>query len=451
DIDFLKVDNCYYLWDNATFSNPENAKYTYAPNIKAVKVVGNGFCKELDACKDGAPLGRGAYIHKNGYVTNIGTFDGTNVGPTPIGDQSGELSFNFNIAEAGEYEIYVTYATGRETEVGEWLQVAVGNKENEVRYFDDLLPATADKETFEQSKAIVVKLNKGDNIIRLMNHRRQENVINSYAAMFYGLYEAAPEKDILLSICEWGKTQPHNWGYKLGNSWRILNDITFNVGSDGDPGKARWTDPGTASITSQYNKAVVMDEFAGLDKGWNDPDMLVIGMDGVTDTMSKTHMTMWCMMNSPLMLGMDLRKVNKGDNIYNIIANKELIALNQDKLGIQAKRVYCSIAESDPDKIYITNNDRIDILAKPLADGDFALSFINLCDNRFTENCEISKDTILSFIGNKMTNTDEIKNASKFVLKDLWTGKEAIVEDGVFSVQKLEPYDNLTVRVSIKR
>ncbi|MBQ2406589.1 MAG: alpha-galactosidase [Lachnospiraceae bacterium] len=451
DIDFLKVDNCYYLWDNATFSNPENAKYTYAPNIKAVKVVGNGFCKELDACKDGTLLGRGAYIHKNGYVTNIGTFDGTNVGPTPIGDQSGELSFNFNIAEAGEYEIYVTYATGRETEVGEWLQVAVGNKENEVRYFDDLLPATADKETFEQSKAIVVKLNKGDNIIRLMNHRRQENVINSYAAMFYGLYEAAPEKDILLSICEWGKTQPHNWGYKLGNSWRILNDITFNVGSDGDPGKARWTDPGTASITSQYNKAVVMDEFAGLEKGWNDPDMLVIGMDGVTDTMSKTHMTMWCMMNSPLMLGMDLRKVNKGDNIYNIIANKELIALNQDKLGIQAKRVYCSIAESDPDKIYITNNDRIDILAKPLADGDFALSFINLSDNRFTENCEISKDTILSFIGNKMTNAGEIKNASKFVLKDLWTGKEAIVEDGVFSVKKLEPYDNLTVRVSIKR
>ena len=121
---------------------------------------------------------------------------------------------------------------------------------------------------------------------------------------------------------------------------------------------------------------------------WPDADMMVLGCVGwgkyehpinptnLTPDEQYSHMTMWCMMNSPLMLGMDLRKVNKGDNIYNIIANKELIALNQDKLGIQAKRVYCSIAESDPDKIYITNNDRIDILAKPLADGDFALSFI---------------------------------------------------------------------------
>ena len=215
-----------------------------------------------------------------------------------------------------------------------------------------------------------------------MNHRRQENVLSAYGAMFYGLQKAKPDNDIILSICEWGKTQPHNWGHKLGNSWRILNDITFNVGSDGNPGNGRWTEPGTASITSQYNKAVVMDEFAGLDKGWYDPDMLVIGMNGVDLTMAKTHFTMWCMMNSPLMLGLDLRRVVKGDELYNIIANKELIALNQDAAGIQTKRVWSSLEQERSDKVYITNNDRADILVKPLSNGDFAISFINLSEKR---------------------------------------------------------------------
>ena len=65
--------------------------------------------------------------------------------------------------------------------------------------------------------------------------------------------------------------------------------------------------------------------------------MLVIGMDGISLTMSRTHMTMWCMMNAPLMLGIDLRRVEKGDELWKIMANREVIALNQDPLGVQAK------------------------------------------------------------------------------------------------------------------
>ena len=104
-----------------------------------------------------------------------------------------------------------------------------------------------------------------------------------------------------------------------------------------------------------------MDEFAGLDKGWNDPDMLVIGMDGITPVMCRTHMTMWCMMNAPLMLGMDLRRIRKGDALWQIIANRAVIALNQDSLGIQAKRIWCSIDREHPDTSYITDNDRVEI------------------------------------------------------------------------------------------
>ena len=137
------------------------------------------------------------------------------------------------------------------------------------------------------------------------------------------------------------------------------------------------------SVTAQYNKAVIMDEFSGLERGWNDPDMLMIGMDGLTETMCKTHMTMWCMMNSPLMLGMDLRNVEKDDNIFRIISNENAIALNQDKLGIQAKRIYTTKAV-EPDKTYLRDNDRLDVLAKPLADGSIALSFINVSHIAFS-------------------------------------------------------------------
>ena len=405
-VDFIKVDNCYYMFDNATFSNPENARFTYAPNIRAIKLLRGGEKDEVIevnmlAAKQGRLTGAGAKIcemtgdadvdkeqsdpDKRLYVSNIGTFDGTNTGTSPVGDMSGELVFNLNLGipdelRYDEMALVIEYATGREAGVGEWLQVAVDSEEGSVLYYDDLVKRTETKESFEWMNVGIIKLYKGKNTIRIMNHRRQENTLNSYAKLLKGFNKAGG--DIVLSICEWGKTQPQNWGYKVGDSWRILNDITFRVGWDGNPGIGRWFDPGTPSVTSQYNKCVVMDEFAGLDKGWNDPDMLMIGMDGLTDVQCRTHMTMWCMMNSPLMLGLDLRRVRKNDWIYEIIANKLLIGVNQDPLGIQAKRVYTTAKTNDPSKDYITDINRVDILVKPMADGSAVISFINVSERK---------------------------------------------------------------------
>mgnify|MGYP003291981799 CR=1 FL=1 len=446
DIDFLKVDNCYYLWDNATFSNGENAKYSYAPNIKEVILERKDFSLKLNAVKDGVLLGLRAEKNSD-YVTKIGTFDGTNTGTSPVGPRYGELSFTVNAPAEGEYALKLVYASGKEEGTGQWLQVAVGSGKEEKLYFDALLPETKNTADFVESEEIKINLKKGDNLLRLMNHRRQENVLTAYGAMFYGLKKAKPDNDIVLSICEWGKTHPQNWGFKVGDSWRILNDITFCVGSDGNPGKGEWGNPGTQSIASQYNKCVVMDEFSGLEKGWNDPDMMVVGMDGITTTMSKTHMTMWCMMNSPLMLGIDLRRVQKGDELYNIIANKDAISLNQDRLGIQAKRIWSSLENTAPDTTYITNNDRCDILVKPLENGDFAISFINLSDSK---SCELSVnvDTILKFVGTKMKNADKIAKTESFRIYDIWSKTETTVCGKEFKCEALEPYDSYTIRVS---
>ena len=451
-IDYIKVDNCYNIWDNATFSCPKNAKYTFAPDIKVIRLVkvsagveaGNEALEYSIA--DAVITGDRGYI-ESGYATGIGTFDGTSPDASPVSELSSEVHFNVNVSEDAEYDLYVDARCRTREGSGSWLQVAVGTN----YYYDDLLIDSVDTEICTD-KPIRIKLGKGENVIRLMNHRRQENTLTSYAKIQECFEKLAPEKDILFSICEWGKTQPHNWGYKVGDSWRILNDITFQVGSDGDPGTVSWEGAYTTSVKVQYNKAVIMDEFAGLDKGWNDPDMLVIGMSGMTDTMNKTHMTMWCMLNSPLMLGMDLRRVEKDDDIYKLITNEDLIALNQDTLGVQAKRIFTSKGVK-PDTTYLRDNDRVDVLAKPLSDGSVALSFINVSLGFREDRISISPELIREYIGGKMKEADNFVNASKYKVKNLWTKEESVVEasevaEKGFNVSGLAATDNLTLRIT---
>ena len=438
NIDFIKVDNCYYMWDNATFANPENAVYSYAPNIRSIYIAG----KTYSAVNDAEISGTRAEF-KDGYVSFIGTFDGTAPDHTPVGTRSSELVFDVEADEPGVYELVVSYASGKEEGIGRWLQIAV----NDEIVFDDMLPETKSPETFIDSAPLKIKLDSGFNKIRLMNHRRQENTLSSYTEIRKELENFAPDRDIVFSICEWGKTQPQNWGHLVGDSWRILNDITFQVGSDGNPGTAAWEGDYTTSITSQYNKAVIMDEFAGLDKGWNDPDMLVIGMDGITDTMCRSHMAMWCMMNSPLMLGMDLRRVNKGDRIYNLITNKDLIDLDQDPLGIQAKRICTTYQCDDPSKEYIRDNNRVDVLAKPLYNGDIALAFFNLSTDECKDTVSISAEKIISCIGSKL-NSSDFKNASSYRVKDLFSKENTETSDKIFSIDSIPACGCKVYRIS---
>lgn len=446
-VDFLKVDNCYYLWDNATFSDAANAKYVYAPNLKGCTIAGEGMLHDYSAVRDGVICGNGIRMTED-YVTGIGTFDGTGPEQTPVGMESGELHFTVTVEKAGSYDLTVTYATAMEAGCGSWLQVAVREGEYTQIYYDDFMPASPNSETFITSGKITIKLEAGTNTLRFMNHRRQENTLSSYAALLEGLNKANPGHDVILSICEWGKTQPQNWGYKVGDSWRILNDITFQVGCDGNPGRGAWTSGYTTGVTAQYNKAVIMDEFCGPDKGYNDPDMLMIGMDGMSPTMNKTHMTMWCMMNSPLMLGMDLRRVQKGDILHRIIANKDIVALNQDSLGVACKRIFTTYQCQNPDTDYIRDNNRIDILAKPLSDGSIAVSFINLSEETRSEGYSIDVAEIIRYLGHKMLHADRFQNAQTFNVKDLWKGSTELNKTGVFTVPVLEACDNVTLQIT---
>lgn len=125
------------------------------------------------------------------------------------------------------------------------------------------------------------------------------------------------KKNIVFNICCW--KFPGEWAVKAADSWRISGDIEANFKSichiiDLNAGLAKYASPGH----------------------FNDMDMLQVGR-GMTYDEDKSHFSMWCMMASPLLAGNDLR--NMSSQTIEILTNKELIALNQDKACVQAERI----------------------------------------------------------------------------------------------------------------
>ncbi|XP_004492578.1 alpha-galactosidase 1 [Cicer arietinum] len=127
-------------------------------------------------------------------------------------------------------------------------------------------------------------------------------------------------RPIFFSLCEWGDMHPAMWGAKVGNSWRTTNDINDS-----------WE-----SMISRADMNEVYAEFAR-PGGWNDPDMLEVGNGGMTKDEYIVHFSLWAISKAPLLLGCDVRNVTK--ETMDIVSNKEVIAVNQDSLGVQAKKV----------------------------------------------------------------------------------------------------------------
>ena len=157
---------------------------------------------------------------------------------------------------------------------------------------------------------------------------------------------------------------------------------------------------------------------------------------------------MWCMLNSPLMLGMDLRRVEKGDSIYNIITNTDLIALDQDPLGIQAKRIFTTAECTTPDKDYIRDTKRIDVLAKPLSNGDIALAFFNIENADKEQSVSVNADNIVKAIGHKMVNANAFAKASSYQIRDLISKDETTVSSKSFGIDSIKACDSKVIRIT---
>jgi alpha-galactosidase len=133
-------------------------------------------------------------------------------------------------------------------------------------------------------------------------------------------------------------------------------------------------------VNNGFNLQVGREKFAAVGH-WNDPDMLEIGNGGMTDTEYQTHMSLWCLLASPLLAGNDLRDMKPG--ILEILTNKEAIAIDQDKLGKQAVRVSPPVPAEEATSVSVsqrgsTTGGMIQVFSRPLADGGHAVGLFNL-------------------------------------------------------------------------
>ena len=147
---------------------------------------------------------------------------------------------------------------------------------------------------------------------------------------------------IVYSLCQYGVGAVWEWGAQVGgNMWRTTDDIRDNYSS----------------------MALIGFSQAGLEKfagpgHWNDPDMLEIGNGGMSPDYYRTQMSLWAILAAPLLAGNDLSKMD--ETTRSILINKEVIAVDQDKLGIQGSRI-------GPPQIWM----------KPLSDGSKAVALFN--------------------------------------------------------------------------
>jgi alpha-galactosidase len=224
----------------------------------------------------------------------------------------------------------------------------------------------------------------------------------------------ATGRPIVLSVCEWGKNQPWLWGAQVGgNLWRTTDDI-----QDRWSGKKLWPGDGCCS----YGVVNIIDEEAALYSyagpgHWNDPDMLEVGNGGMTTTEYRSHFSMWCLLAAPLITGNDLRSMTP--EIKTILTNREVIAVDQDPLGSQGRRVW-----KDGD---------LEVWSKEMKDGSRAVVLFN----RGAAEQEIT------------VNWDQIGYPDHLsaAVRDLWAGKDLGKFTGSFG-SKVESHD--VVMVSIR-
>ena len=241
-----------------------------------------------------------------------------------------------------------------------------------------------------------------------------------------GLALANCGRDILFSACCWGVHNVEEW-IKSTNAqmWRSTVDINET-----------WE-----SIKNLAMKQFPLQKYNG--QGcFNDIDMLVVGMNGkglvsrndeekgiCGFTEYKTHFTFWALMNSPLMIGCDITKMD--EDAKKILTNKEVIAINQDPAQRQPFEIYQSVEEKGKD---VAKENCT--MAKYLENGDIAIAMFNFKDIKVT-----------NFIATDVLGLP-VSTGKTLEMTELWTGEKVTVKDGMY-LSALEPHDCKIFRAKV--
>ena len=137
---------------------------------------------------------------------------------------------------------------------------------------------------------------------------------------------------------------------------------------------------------------------------WNDPDMLEVG-NGMTVNEDRAHFSMWAMVAAPLIAGNDLRDMSP--ETLNILGNKEVIAVDQDSLGVQGFKY--------------SSRDSLEIWFKPLKSGDWAVCFLNMGNEEVPVSFDWKKELVSDTLSGRVLNA----SVNNYRLRDLWAKKAA--------------------------
>jgi len=225
------------------------------------------------------------------------------------------------------------------------------------------------------------------------NHSTQDSA-SSYSIMRDALAKSG--RPIVFGLCEWGSTKPWLWAKDIGNLWRSTGDII-----DKWDGHEKWGGNGLLQILDLQDG---IESYSGPGH-WNDPDMLEVGNGGMTVTEYRSHFSFWCLMAAPLLAGNDIGGMSA--EIRDILTNKEVIAIDQDPLGYQGRRV-----KRDGD---------LEIWSKQMNDGSRAVVLFNRGQS----------DAEIKFAWQDIGYPDHLSAA----LRDLWAHKDLGSAKGAYSAK----------------
>lgn len=221
------------------------------------------------------------------------------------------------------------------------------------------------------------------------------NPATAYATMRDAIARAG--RPMLFSICEWGDNKPWEWAPEVGHSWRTTGDIYPCWSCEHNHGS--WSSLGVLPI---LDKQAGLRKYAGPGR-WNDMDMMEVG-NGMSEDEDRAHFSLWAMLASPLIAGNDLRSMS--ETTRRILTNRDMIAIHQDRLGIQAMK-------------WIDEGE-VELYLKPLDGGAYALLLLNRGD--------AARDYRLDWAAHYMK--DDISGRQidfgkqRFAWRDIWNGGE---------------------------
>jgi alpha-galactosidase len=221
------------------------------------------------------------------------------------------------------------------------------------------------------------------------------NAEGAYQTMAKAL--AAAGRPVVFSLCEWGTNQPWEWAKDIGHLWRTTGDIAVCFDCEKDHGS--WSSWGVLRILD-------MQEGLRIHAGpghWNDPDMMEVG-NGMSESEDRAHFSMWAMLAAPLLAGNDLRTMS--EETRRILTNAEVIAVDQDPLGIQGFK-------------YSDDGD-LEIWFKPLADEDWAMCILN----RGPVAREVEFSWQDEAVEDDFSRRKALFGYRLYRVRDLWTGED---------------------------